>query len=277
MGIFDWFTTKENTETQRVEIQRDVDFSDFNTVTDFIYQKSGITDLEKRGFTSSKLQKFALESGVYTSKEFLEKMQFSELFLQDVLNITTVNETFFYREEKELDWLVKYIKQSKKRVEILSMPCSSGEEIYSIILLMQREKIELNRVRFHGYDINSQAVEKAKKALYEEHSLHKVTLREREKYFVQKSQGKYEIRDDLKKNILFLQKNIFDIKEKNCFDIVLSRNMFIYFDDKKRELALNIIVALLRDGGIYIKGHADQIKEHKSLKNIHYGIYSKQI
>jgi chemotaxis methyl-accepting protein methylase len=59
------------------------------------------------------------------------------------------------------------------------------------------------------------------------------------------------------------------------YDIILSRNMFIYFDAKRRERATDIIVNLLKKDGIFIKGHADNISEHKNLKYLEFGIYNK--
>ena len=277
MGLFDWLNKKESEEVQEVCVKRDADFSSFKEVTDYIYELSGIIDLDKRALTSSRLQQYAISQDIYTTSEFLSKMKSSSEFDQEVINIATVNETFFMRELKELEWLIGYVKRSNKTLKILSMPSSSGEEVYSILLLMLQNGIDLSRVEINGYDINSKAVANAIKGKYDEHSLHKIDENLRDKYFTKNEENHFEISSMLKNSVRFEQKNIFDlVNEKNRYDIVLSRNMFIYFDDEKRELALNIIANLLKTDGIYIKGHADHIKIHPNLENIEYGIYKKR-
>ena len=278
MGLFDWFSKTSTTqEVEQVE-KRVEDFSNFKAVTDYIYEKSGIIDLDKRALTASRLQKHALSQGLYTTQELVDAMKNNIKFFQEILNIATVNETFFMRESKELEWLIKYIKESSKNLKILSMPSSSGEEVYSILLLMLENNIDLNRVEIKGYDINSEAVQNARLGIYDEHSLHKIYKKTKDKYFKKLDSGAYEIDDVIKSYTQFEQKNIFELPNENVkYDVILSRNMFIYFDDEKRKIALDIIVNALKPDGIYIKGHADYIKEHDELENIEYGIYKKRI
>lgn len=256
--------------------KKEIDFSYFKKITDSIYEKSGIVDLDKRVLTGSRLQQFAISKNIYNTDEFLFAIKVDKVFYQEVLNIATVNETFFFREIKELYWLIEYIKKEDRRLKILSMPCSSGEEIYSILLLMSINNIDINQVEFIGYDINSDAIKKAIEGVYDMHSLHKLDEQIKLDYFI-KNENLFSINEKLKQNIEFKQQNIFDLKDSDDrFDIVLSRNMFIYFDEEKRKIALDIIVNLLKVKGIYIKGHADHIYKHPNLKNLEYGIYKKQ-
>lgn len=277
MGFFDWLSKKEKPDIDEVCIQRTSDFSSFKEVTDYIYTKSGIIDLDKRALTASRLQQYAINEDIYTTKEFLNRLNHDNEFYQNMINIATVNETFFMRELKELEWLLSYIKDSKKTLKILCLPSSSGEEVYSILLLMLQHSIPLNRVEINAYDINSDAIAKAIKGEYYEHSLHKLDATLRAKYFNKGVDNKYSISDALKSSVKFMQNNIFDLDTSSeSYDVILSRNMFIYFDDEKRELALNIIVDMLNSDGVYIKGHADHIKKHSKLEKIAYGIYKKK-
>ena len=155
MGLFSWLGDDKQTTITQEEIKKESDFSSFKDVTDYIYDKSGIVDLDKRALTASSLQQYAVSEGVYTTKEFIDAMQNKDNFYQDIINIATVNETFFMRELKELEWLVSYIKELDRPLKILSMPCSSGEEIYSILLLLKIENFDINKLDIRGYDINS--------------------------------------------------------------------------------------------------------------------------
>ena len=272
MGFFDWLNKSDNSnDAQELQVRRDSDFSNFNLVTQYIYEKSGITELDKRALTSSRLQQYAISEDVYTTDEFLNKMKQDHSFYQEILNIATVNETFFLREVKELEWLVSYIKNSNKKLKILSMPSSSGEETYSILLMLYRSGFDLNNIDISGFDINSEAIAHAKSGEYDTHSLHKIDEETKLECF-DRVDNHYVIKKHFRDIAKFEQKNIFELDTNSQkYDVVLSRNMFIYFDEKKRQEATNIIVELLKPDAIFIKGHADQISEHQRLENIKYG------
>jgi chemotaxis protein methyltransferase CheR len=277
MGLFNLFK-KDKKDAREIENQHSnlEDFSSFTKVTDYIYQTSGITELDKRALSTSRLQQHAISKGIFKTSEVLDKMKSDNDFYQEMINIATVNETFFFREKKELEWLVNYIKQSDRELKILSLPSSSGEEAYSILLMMLENDIDINKVDIVGYDINSEMVQKAKNALYDMHSLHKLESKTVKNHFDIIDDKFYEISHLLKKRVHFFVKNIFDLRdEKEIYDVVICRNLFIYFDDEKRKEATDIIISLLKSDGIYIKGHADHIQSRDDLKKVGYGIYKK--
>ncbi|WP_321777829.1 CheR family methyltransferase [Sulfurimonas sp.] len=277
MGLFNWLSINNTNQNIHEEVTPIVnDFSHFKQVTNYIYEKSGIADLDTRALSSSILQKFADEQNIHITAHFLQMMKSNDKFYQDVMNIVTVNETYFLREEKELKWLVSYIKRSSHNLKILSIPSSSGEEVYSILILLNEAGVDLKKIQITGYDINSSAIKKARNASYKKRPLHKLNANLKAKYFNIDENNSYKISPFIKNQANFKQNNIFDLhNEINKFDIVLSRNMFIYFDNEKRLEALNIIINLLKPDGIYIKGHADHIHPHKHLQSLKFGIYKK--
>ena len=274
MGLFDIFKSKSvNQEEEQLKVESD--FSNFDKVTEYLYERSGIIDLDKRRLSMNELTSFSQQENLHTTEDFLARLKVDHEFYQEVLNIITVNETFFFREMKELEWLVSYIKESVGHYKILSLPCSSGEEVYSILILLEEQGVDLSRVDIVGYDLNTLILQKAYKACYNEHSVHKLSEAQKQRYFLKNSDGVYEVIPRLKERVRFEQNNIFELSGKNEFDIILSRNMFIYFDETKRDSATDIIVNLLKEGGHFIKGHADNIYKHSSLKNVCYGVYKK--
>jgi len=271
--MFGWFKKKDVDKEVKITHNTE-DFSNFNVITDFLYQKSGIIDLDKRALSSSRLKQYALEQSIYTTDEFLRALNQRDDLYQEAINIVTVNETYFFRELKELNWLINYIKNSPKKLKILSIPSSSGEEIYSILLLMLKENIPLDKVELIGYDINSQMIRKAREAIYHEHSLHNIDNITREKYFSSVGENQFLLDSSITLHTQFKQQNIFEIDTtKEKYDIVLSRNMLIYFDNKKCQEAVEIIIKMLNKDGIFIKGHADAVSSNINLKNIAYGVY----
>jgi len=275
--MFGWFKKKDiQKEAEDNSYQDEVDLSNFNVVADFMYKECGITDLDKRVLSFSRLKQFAKEQNIKNTNDFLDLLKQKGDIYHQALNIVTVNETYFFREKKELDYLVQYIKNSPNRLKILSLPCSSGEEIYSILIMMLIEGIELSKVEITGYDIDFQMIQKAKEAIYDEHSLHNLPTHIKDEYLDKVSDTKYGIKSFIKNGVIFQQENVFDLSNSTKkFDIVLSRNMMIYFDEQKRQKALSIISELLVMDGLFIKGHADSIKPIDSLKNIAFGIYKK--
>ena len=276
MGLFDIFKSKPIVQEKEVLREIKNDFSNFDKVTEYLYHRSGITDLSKRRLSVNELTSFSQREKIYTTADFLAKLKVDNEFYQEVLNIITVNETFFFREVRELEWLVSFIKESTGLFKVLSLPCSSGEEVYSILILLEEQGVDLSRVELVGYDLNTVMLERAAKALYSERSVHNLTEEQKQKYFFKNSNGNYEVVSRLKERVRFQQKNIFELSGKNEFDIILSRNMFIYFDEEKRNSATDIIVNLLKEGGHFIKGHADNIYQHSHLKSVCYGVYKKE-
>lgn len=273
--MFDWFKKKKTTPSYQEE-KIILDFSNFSKVTDFIYRDTGITELDTRAFVSSQLKQYAQENSIYTTDQFLSELEKKDHFYQKIIDIATVNETYFFREKKELEWLIDYIEKSDKKSRILSLPSSSGEEIYTIILMLLARKISLDKVDIKGYDINSEMIKKAQDGLYNEHSLYSVNTDLKTKYFTKIDDKNFVIAESIKREIFFKQQNIFTIDTtREKYDIILSRNMFIYFDEKNRKKATQVIVDLLQNGGIFIKGHADFISQHKNLENLTFGVYKK--
>jgi len=276
MKLFDnLFQKKEEIIEEEKSLHVESDFSYFGLVTQAIYDKCGISDLDKRALSSKMLQQMAEECNIKDTNQFLNALKTNREFYQKVINIVTVNETYFMREHKELKWLIDYIKKENRPLKILSLPSSTGEEVYSILILLKEANIDLNKINITGHDINTETIEKAKQGLYKEYSLHKFDDTMKNKYF-SKEDGMYQIVSSLKQHASFSQKNIFSIEPIHTkYDIILSRNMFIYFNEEKREQATGIIANSLKNGGIFIKGHADNISKHKDLKSIEFGIYQK--
>ena len=253
MGFLDFFNSKEEKVNIEESIKTEIDFSNFELISQYIYKKSGIIDLDKRALVFTRLKQFAQDIGVLDTSSFLNKMKNEENFYQKVINIVTVNETYFMREYHELEWLVKYVKSIDRKVKILSLPSSSGEETYSILIMLELAGIDMNKIEIKGYDINSEAVSDAYSGYYNTHSLHKVDSDIKDKYFMKDTSSLYQIKEEFRNKAKFEQKNIFELNNENeKYDIVLSRNMFIYFDMKKRVEAVNVIVSLLKKDGIYI-------------------------
>jgi chemotaxis protein methyltransferase CheR len=191
----------------------------------------------------------------------------NEAITQDLINAVTVNETYFWREHEQFEILSKeilplFVKEgAMPTVRILVSPCSSGEEVYSIMLaiLEAGDLIEKINIEIIGIDIDSNMIEKAKQGVYSKRSVEKLPRTMREKYFT-KIGTMYKIDDSLRKAATFLQVNIFDTAifgQLGHFDILFSRNMLIYFNVLDKRRAFETFYKLLKPNAYLFLGHAD--------------------
>lgn len=281
MGLMEYFYKKFQDDTPRPTHCEDdcyfrENFDNFDAVTGILYKITGIADLDQRAMSLKQIRQHAIQHNLYSTQELLRKMSLDSVFLQQIIEIVTINETYFFREMRELDWLCSYIKNTHKRIKILSLPCSSGEEVFSILILLQNKGVDLESVDIYGYDIDSRAITKAKEGLYSYHATHKVSFKDLSMHFEKTEFDRHKIKRKFQKYAHFEQKNIFDLEGSHSrFDIIVTRNMFIYFDEDKRKKALEILVSLLYTDGILIKGHADVFHTTSNLESIGFGIYKK--
>lgn len=196
----------------------------------------------------------------------------SEPLPVSLINLVTTNETYFEREAHHFDRLIEEIlpqlneRDSAKPIRILSAPCSSGEESYSIALRLHNSKMKFSRsIEIVGIDISEEMIEKARKGVYTPRSVHALDQSILERCFVCEN-GAYRLLPIPSISIRFTAGNVFDPmlwKELGEFDIIFSRNMMIYFDSTKNKELLKRFHEHLR--GYLIIGHAD---DHISAKEI---------
>jgi len=242
-------------------------------IRDYIHRKTGIyiQDSKLDIFLSKKLERIMEKYRYIRFHDFFSEMIKGEnpILFQELIDNVTVNETYFFREKEHFFILTDYILPSldkNERIKILSAPCSTGEEVYSINISLIEKDLPTKKIRFHitGVDINSRAIKKAKSGVFEKNSMRTMSPDLLKKYF--QREGKlYRINKRLTENVSFYNLNIFDrykMKTLGKFDVVFSRNMLIYFSDKKRNEAVLTFYRMLKKGGYLILGHAERIDEN---------------
>ncbi|WP_455755708.1 CheR family methyltransferase [Sulfurimonas sp.] len=241
----------------------------FAKISTFIYRKSGIYLEEEKYY--KKLAKYidkrikSLE--IDSFERYFFKLRFDDQDgeeFQLLINEITVNETYFFREKKQFEILVNKVLPElndripkNKPIRILSSPCSTGEEAYSIIVhIVEDGKISNNRkIEVVGIDIDSSVIKKAKDAKYCDKSVRVVPKDILSRWFSKKS-SEYSLLEDIKGSVDFHIVNVLDkiqMKKLGKFDVIFSRNMLIYFDDESRkETAMTFYDMLNKDGYIFL-------------------------
>ncbi|WP_033916440.1 CheR family methyltransferase [Campylobacter sputorum] len=233
----------------------------FDSLLDVIKQFTGSELIDKKDITKKRLSDFAISKNINSFEQLTNKIIVDRTIRQEVINLITVNETYFYREVHQLESGIYYCKKSNWQMHILCAPCSSGEEVYSLGMIAYSIGLDKSMISITGVDINSQAILKANAAEYQERALQKLTLSQKNIFFDKKDDCTYKIKKHLMPRINFKVMNVFDhnFEKMGKFDIIYSRNMLIYFNDEFRLKAIEAFWKLLNQGGRLYVGHADTV------------------
>ena len=250
---------KVDKQSEVLEAKAPSDMDGFNEFMSTIKTLCGV-DLEpKRDITLQRVSIFAKNRQIKSFKDLVSMIRFDTLLRQDLLNLVTVNETYFYRELAQLKDVIYYAKELGE-ARILCAPCSSGDEVYSLAMLAYEFGIAQSDLQITGIDINSEAISSCHAGIYGERSLHRLSGYQKEKFFTKKD-DKFLIKKEILPRCEFKILNVFDDAMFNLgkFDIVLSRNMMIYFDDEFRLKCVERLHRMLKPEGRFYAGHADLV------------------
>lgn len=257
--MFSFFKKKKKEEP--IDIKREVfdDFSDIEPIAEYFKKHTGITFEKQTSILKNKVMTFCKLRGIHSFSTLLEDVQSNSSLKQELIDYLTTNETFFYREFRQIEKLVELVKETPGSVEILCAPCATGEEPYSIAIALLEAGVAPTNFTILGIDINEDAIKKAKEAQYRERNVRNLSQEIRERYF-QKHGDKYALKSSVKSLVSFRVINLFDESFKTIgkFDFVFSRNMLIYFDKETKLKAKAILEGLRKsDKHEVFFGHAD--------------------
>lgn len=202
----------------------------------------------------------------------------SEEELTAIIDILTVNETYFFREQNQLkafsEEILEELKEknkSRKKLKIWSAGCSTGEEPYTIAMLIEeRGNFEGWDIEIHGSDINQRVLQVARKGVYRKISFRTTDAYMKKKYFNPEN-GNYRIHDSLKENVTFSYLNLLDpfkMKFLGNMDVILCRNVLIYFDNESRKKVIENMYQRLVNGGYLLLGHAESLMNVSTAFNL---------
>lgn len=253
------FFKKKSAHVQENKTQTYEDYSDVLQVAHYFKNETGVTFDKQISILTNKVTTFCRQREINSFKTLLQIMEKDAKIKQELIDYLTTNETFFYREFKQIDELTQLVKKSTRHVEILCAPSATGEEPYSIAIALLESGVSASSFKITGIDINSDAIIKAKEAIYRERNVRNLTPEIINKYFSFTGE-KYILNDLIKSLVSFKLINIFDTSFKNIgkFDFVFSRNMLIYFDKETKLKAKDILQGMRKDTqqDVFF-GHAD--------------------
>lgn len=246
-------------ENKNIEFQ--VDISNLDKFILVIEEMSGSSLSHKKNSVSNRLENYCKNNNIKSFDEVINLIKKDENIKQDIMNLVTVNETYFYREIAQLEEVIKYAK-TLSNPKIICAPCSTGDEVYSLCMLAYENNIK--DIEILGIDLSSTAIDKAHLGIYDARHLHRLNI-DQKKCFFSKIDDKFKIKKELFPKVTFKVINIFDNEflKLGTFDIVLSRNMMIYFNKEFRLKCVKNLSRILQDSGRLYIGHADLMPDNE--------------
>lgn len=189
--------------------------------------------------------------------------------LEEAVELLTTKETYFFRQDYQLralcDELLPRLAENNavsRRLSIWSAGCASGEEAYTLAMVVHESGLfEDWDVRIIGSDISRASIAKARHGAYRNNSFRVTTPEMRDRYFVERSDG-FHVADFIKEKCHFGQLNLLDSTRAigvGKVDIVMCRNVIIYFDTNSRTKVIDNLYERLLPGGYLLLGHAESL------------------
>lgn len=254
---------------------------EYERFAEFFYQRTGIVfSGAKRYFVDRRLAARMAATGAADLSEYLMRLRFADTRsgeMQNLINAMTVNETYFYREEYQFRCLVRGLlpeltarRDPADALQIWSLPCSTGEEPYSIALYLLQSWPGIDQwpVRIIASDIDTDALERARRGIYEARALQYLSRDTVARYFRPLNGETWAIDADLREAVEFRKINITtpaDMRRYRNVDVIFCRNLLIYFDDASRRRAADAMYEALRPGGFVCLGHSESMSRISSL------------
>jgi chemotaxis protein methyltransferase CheR len=211
-----------------------------------------------------------------------------ELFLSKLLSIEdckelanclTIGETYFFRDKKLFDVLrnnvipnIIYSKRDKKTITFWSSGCSTGEEAYSIAILMKELLMDFNQwnINIIATDINLNSLSKAREAIYGEWSFRETDLSFKNQYFDMIEPNQYKLKEEIKKSVTFTYLNLADeiyAIDNNIIqevDIIFCRNVLMYFSEEQAKKIVERYYKILNIKGWLIVAPSESLFLNKT-------------
>lgn len=252
---------------------------EFRRLCEFLYRRTGMIFTETKRY--------------YVERRMIERMQlvgagsFASYFarlrsdiggeIEQFINTLTVNETYFYREDHQLrcmtaDLLKERLKSkaANETIRIWSVPCSTGEEPYSIAIWLLENWPEVDRhdIEIVASDIDTRVLDAARDGYFGKRALMRLSPQLINRYFTDLGEEKWRILDDLRQSVRFTPANLVEpggTRMHGRFDIVFCRNVLIYFDDVSRRTAAENLFENLAPGGFLCLGHSESMSRISPL------------
>jgi chemotaxis protein methyltransferase CheR len=252
---------------------------EFRRLCEYLYRHSGMIFTEaKRYYVERRVNDRMAATGAHSFASYFGLLRLNAQGENEhFVNALTVNETYFYREEHQLQCLSHDLlreriatKRGGDAIRIWSVPCSTGEEPYSLAiwLLENWPQVDDFEIEIVGSDIDTRVLQQAQAGIFGKRALMRLPPDLVKKYFTALLDDTWQILDDLRNSVRFSTANIVEPDEMRAhgrFDVIFCRNVLIYFDDASRREAAENLYENLLPGGFICLGHTESMSRISPL------------
>lgn len=250
---------------------------DFARLSSFVYEELGIKmPYPKKIMLQGRLQKRVADLKMKSFREYLDFV-FSKEGMEDeiirMIDLITTNKTDFFREATHFDFLTGTVlpemcaeKTGRRVIRLWSAGCSSGEEPYTIAIVMKEFMEQHPECDFDilATDISLRILQKAATAIYAEDRINMIPYTLKRKYFLKSKDHAHKtvrLIPEIRSKVTFQRLNFMDAyySVEREFDIIFCRNVLIYFDRETQQQVINKLASKLRFDGYFFLGHSESI------------------
>jgi chemotaxis protein methyltransferase CheR len=257
-------------------------------IRSFLYDQYGIFFREEQLYSlKHRIRKRIRQTEAEDLESYAALLKSTPAEIPNLLEDISTNKTYFFRESRHWKFLnEELIPQWKKRdrVDVWSAACSSGEEPYTVALLLEEAlgKPDVNfDYRILATDIAREVLGTGVRGEYTDEDVQAILDREPElldRYFDETEKG-WRVSKSIRRNVVFREHNLNSDRKpfRDTFQLVIARNVFIYFDEPVIERVVEQLTAALEPGGYLFIGHTETITDvDHDLQRIQPSVYRKQ-
>ena len=259
-----------------------LDDEEYRAVRAFVAEYCGIQFGDDSRFILEKRLRQRLQaSQIGRVREYLAYLKWDpngEAELRTLIDSLTTNETYFYREDYQLRAFTEEIVpglmttdglRGDKTLRVWSAGCSSGEEPYTIAILLAESGIpEGWQVELYAADINQTVLTKARRGIFRPSSFRAMPDLVKGRYFEESDDGSFRIRDEIRASVTFLRLNLLDPRLPEILpgiDVIFCRNVIMYFHSEAKQAVIDRFYQVLDPGGYLLLGHSESLRQLSPL------------
>jgi chemotaxis protein methyltransferase CheR len=246
---------------------------EFRLIRDLIYSHCGLFfDNDSKYILDKRLVRRLAHHNLTGFRDYYQFLKYDrkkDEELSDIMDILTTNETYFFREAFQLKAFtdeilpeLKVLKERERTLRIWSAGCSTGEEPYTIAMLMLEQNLFPGwRIEIVGSDISQRVVQVARKGIFTKSSFRCTDERYLKRFFSE-TEGGYRINDEVRELVSISHMNLFDANRLALLgkmDLIFCRNVIIYFDLASKKRVIDAFYNTLRGGGFLLLGHSESL------------------
>lgn len=199
---------------------------------------------------------------------YVDVIKTDKKLFEEFVNYLTINVSEFWRNPEQWDVLEKTIfpemVKKNRSLKIWSAACSTGDEPYSLVMLMSKF-MPLSQIKILATDIDKQVLDKARSGLYHEKSLKGLPKEYVKKFFTKVGDTSYQISSDVKKCVEFKEHNLLRDTYPTMVDMIVCRNVLIYFTEEAKDEIFKKFNQSLKVGGVLFLGSTEQLIQPQTL------------